>query len=236
MTPDQAVLRVGIDRSHWLRGSPDATLRNPDTGHECVIGSIARSAGIPVDQLDNHGRIAAIDGHPIPGVLHEFDKNRNDTSLTADPRATERRSPAWALLHRINDDPLLGDAARELMLTAVADVIGIALSFTGTPLPPHAIPPTADGRAVQGAVSRGDRTGTPARRLRLATSTLAPDRTWRPLDETTLVLDADPEGCWAYAYDLLRSHACEQHTAVRLTVRDAATGRTVADAYHEPVR
>ncbi|MYK88310.1 MAG: hypothetical protein F4018_08160 [Acidobacteria bacterium] len=165
-------------------------------------------------------------GQPLPAVLHEF----------KDPRAPERRSPAWALLYRINDDPLLGDAARELMLTAVAAEIGIELTFTGTPLPPHAIPPTTDGRAMQGAVSRGERTGRPARRLRLAASILAPDRTWRPLDETTLVLDAHPEACWAYAYDLLRSHACEQHTAVRLTVRDAATGRTVADAYHEPVR
>lgn len=50
------------------------------------------------------------------------------------------------------------------------------------------------------------------------------------------MLDTDPEACWAYAYDLLRSQSCEHDTAVRLTVHDKATGRTVADAYREPVR
>ena len=140
------------------------------------------------------------------------------------------------LLYGINDDPLLGDAARERMLTAVAAGIGIELTFTGTPLPPHAVPPTTDGRAGQAALSRGERTGNPARRLQLATSVLARGGTWRALDETTLVLDADPETTWAYAYDLLRSCSCEHGAAVRLTVRNAATGRTIADAYHEPIR
>jgi len=122
------------------------------------------------------------------------------------------------------------------MLTAVAAGIGIELTFTGTTLPPHAVPPTTDGRAGQAALSRGHRTGNPARRLQLATSILTRNGTWRALDETTLVLDTDPETAWAYAWDLLRSCACEQDAAVRLTVRDAETGRTIADAYHEPVR
>lgn len=233
---NEAALRVRIDRNRWLRGAPDATLRNPDTGHECVVGTIARTAGIPVDQLDNRGRIAEIGSHPIPAVLHEFDRNRNDTSWTADPRAPERRFPTWALLHRINDDPLLGDATRERMLTEVAAGIGIALTFTGTALAPHAIPPTTDGRARQAAISRGECSGRPARRLRFKMNILTSKGAWAPLDAATLTLDTDPEAIWAYAYDLLRSHAYEHGTAVRITIRDTATSRTIADAYHEPVR
>ena len=236
MTPDQTGLRVRIDRGRWLRGATDATLRNPDTCHECIVGSIARAAGIPAERLEKHCRVSAMPGRPLPAVLREFDKDRNNASWTEDPRAPERRFPSRYLLYAINDDPLLGDAARERMLTAVAAGIGIELTFTGTPLPPHAVPPTTDGRAGQAALSRGYRSGDPARRLRLATSVLTDDRTWRALDETTLVLDADPETAWAYAYDLLRSYSCEHNAAVRLTVRDTETGRTIADAYHEPVR
>ena len=236
MTPDQSVLRVQIDRSRWLRGAVEATLRNPDSGHECVVGTIARAAGIPAYRIEKQCRISAMPDRPLPAVLHEFDKNRNDASWTDDPRAPERRFPSRYLLYAINDDPLLGDAARERMLTAVASGIGIALTFTGTPLPPHAIPPTTDGRARQAAVSGGYRTGQRERRLQLATRLLTVDRTWRTLDETRLVLDADPETAWAYAYDLLRSSACEHDTAVRLIVRDATSGRTIADAYHEPRR
>lgn len=236
MTPDQAVLHVGIDRGRWLRGAPDGTLRNCDTGHECVVGSIARTAGIRADRLEKHCRISAMRNQPLPTVLHEFYTNRNDATWTEDPRTPERRFPSRYLLYAINDDPLLGDTAREQMLTEVAAGIGIKLTFTGTPLPPHAIAPTTDGRARQAAISRGERSDTPARRLQLTTSILSADRTWQRLEETRLVLDTDPESCWAYAYDLLRSHSCEQDTAVRLTVRDTASGRIVADAYHEPTR
>ena len=123
------------------------------------------------------------------------------------------------------------------MLTTVAARIGIELSFTGTALPPHAIPPTMDGRAGQAAISRGDRSDMPARCLQLAKKRPhARRRLFQPLDKTTLILDFDPETTWAYVNDLLRSDACEQNAAVRLTVRDTATGRTIADAYHEPVR
>ena len=233
---NQTVLRVRIDRGRWLRGSADATLRNPNTGHECAVGTIARAAGIPADRLDRHCRISTVDYRPLPPTLREFDQTRNDAAWTKDPRAPERRFPAWALLHRLNDDPLLGGATRERMLTEVAAGIGIDLAFTGKALPPHAIPPTTDGRARQAAISRGDPTGRPARRLNLTTRILTPDRTWQPLETTRLVLDSDPESCWAYAYDLLRSHACEHNTAIRLTVRDDSTGRIVADAYHEPTR
>lgn len=236
MTPGQAALRVRIDRRRWLRGARDATLRNPDSGHECIVGTIARAAGIPAERLDNQCRISALDGQPLPTVLHEFDTHRNNTSCTEDPRAPERRCSCRYLLYSINDDPLLGDAARERMLTAVAARIGIELTFTGGALPPHAVAPTTDGRARQAAISRGERTDSPARRLQLATSVLTRDGDWRPLDETILVLDSDPETAWAYAYDLLRSDACEQNGAVRITVRDTTTGRTIADAYHEPVR
>lgn len=236
MTPDQAVLRVPIDRSRWLRGTLDSTLRNPDTCHECIVGTIARTAGIPADRLEKHCRISAMPDQPLPTVLHEFDKNRTDTSWTEDPRAPERRFPSRYLLYAINDDPLLGDAARERMLAAVAAGVGIELTFTGTTLPPHAVPPTTDGRTGQAAISRGERTARPARRLQVARSVLSRDGAWQALDETTLVLDSDPETTWAYAYDLLRSDACEHGAAVRLTVLDAATGRIIADAYHEPVR
>ena len=233
---NQAVLHVQVDRSRWLRGATDATLRNPDSGHECIVGAIARAAAIPIDRIERHPRISAIPGEELPAALHEFDTTRNDTSWTEDPRAPERRFPSRYLLYAINDDPLLGDAARERMLTAVAAGIGIELTFTGTPLPPHAIAPTTDGRARQAAISRGHLTGKPARRLLLARSVLARDGNWKPLEETTLLLDADPETAWAYAYDLLRSDACEQEKPVRLTVRDTATGRTIADTYHEPFR
>ena len=236
MSPDQTVLRVRIDRGRWLRGTTEATLRNPKSGHECIVGSIARAAGIPAKRIERHSRISATSDQRIPAVLHEFDTDLHDTSWTEDPRAPERRFSCRYLLYSINDDPLLGNAAREHMLTAVAARIGIELSFTGTALPPHAIPPTTDGRAGQAAISRGDRSDKPARRLQLARSVLTRDGGWQPLDETRLVLDSDPETAWAYAYDLLRSDACEQNAAVRLTVRDTATGRTIADAYHEPVR
>lgn len=236
MTPDQAVLHVGIDRGRWLRGAPDGTLRNCDTGHECVVGSIARTAGIRADRLEKHCRISAMRNQPVPTVLHEFYTNRNDATWTEDPRTPERRFPSRYLLYAINDDPLLGDTAREQMLTEVAAGIGIKLTFTGTPLPPHAIAPTTDGRARQAAISRGERTDRLARHLRMIRSTLTRNRDWRALGETRLVLDTDPETIWAYAYDLLRSDACEQRGAVRLTIRDAATSRTIADAYHEPVR
>lgn len=236
MTPDQALLRVRVDRGRWLRGATDATLRNPDTCHECIVGAIARAAGIPADRLEKHCRISAMPDQPLPTVLHEFDTNRNDTTWTEDPRTPERRFPSRYLLYAINDDPLLGDTARERMLTEVAAGIGIELTFTGTPLPPHAIAPTTDGRARQAAISRGERTDRLARHLRMIRSTLTRNRDWRALGETRLVLDTDPETIWAYAYDLLRSDACEQRGAVRLTIRDAATSRTIADAYHEPVR
>ena len=236
MSPDQTVLRVRIDRGRWLRGTTEATLRNPKSGHECIVGSIARAAGIPAKRIEKHSRISATSDQPIPAVLHEFDTDLHDTSWTADPRAPERRFSCRYLLYSINDDPLLGNAAREHILTAVAARIGIELSFTGTALPPHAIPPTTDGRAGQAAISRGDRSDKPTRRLQLARSVLTRDGGWQPLDETRLVLDSDPETAWAYAYNLLRSDACEQNAAVRLTVRDTATGRAIADAYHEPVR
>ena len=236
MSPDQTVLRVRIDRGRWLRGTTEATLRNPKSGHECIVGSIARAAGIPAKRIEKHNRISATSDQRIPAVLHEFDADPHDTPWTEDPRAPERRFSCRYLLYTINDDPLLGNAAREHMLTAVAAQISIELSFTGTALPPHAIPPTTDGRAGQAAISRGDRSDKPARRLQLARSVLTRDGGWQPLDETRLVLDSDPETAWAYAYDLLRSDACEQNAAVRLTVRDTATGRTIADAYHEPVR
>lgn len=217
MTPGQAALRVRIDRRRWLRGAKDATLRNPDSCHECIVGTIARAAGIPAERLDNQCRILALDGgHPIPAVLHEFVTHRNDTFCTEDPRAPERRYSCRYLLYSTNHDPLLGDAARERMLTAVAARIGIELTFTGRALPPHAVAPTTDGRARQAAISRGERTDSPPRRLQLATSVLTRDGDWRPLDETTLLLDSDPETAWAYAYDLLRSDACEQNAAVRI--------------------
>ena len=193
MTPGQAALRVRIDRRRWLRGARDATLRNPDSCHECTVGSIARAAGIPAERLDNQCRISALDGQTI-----------------------ERRCSCRYLLYSINDDPLLGDAARERMLTAVAARIGIELTFTGRALPPHAVAPTTEGRARQAAISRGDRTDSPARPLQLATSVLTRHGDWRPLDETTLLLDSDPETAWAYAYDLLRSDACEQNAAVQI--------------------
>ncbi len=236
MSPDQTVLRVRTDRSRWVRGTTEATLRNPQSGHECIVGSIARAAGVPAKSLEKHCRLSATRDQSLPAVLHEFDTDFHDTSWTEDPRAPERRFSCRYLLYSINDDPLLGDAAREHMLTTVAARIGIELSFTGTALPPHAIPPTTDGRAGQAAISRGDRSDKPARCLQLARSVLTPDGGWQPLDKTTLILDSDPETTWAYAYDLLRSDACEQNAAVRLTVRDTATGRTIADAYHEPVR
>ena len=236
MTPNQTVLHVQVDRSRWLRGARDATLRNPDSCHECIVGTISRAAGIPTERLDNQCRISALDGQPIPAVLHEFVTHRNDTFCTDDPRAPERRCSCRYLLYSINDDPLLGDTARERMLTAVASRIRIELTFTGTPLPPHAVAPTTDGRARKAAISRGHLTGRPARRLLLARSVLTRDGNWEPLEETTLLLDADPETAWAYAYDLLRSDACEQDKPVRLTVRDTATGRTIADTYHEPFR
>ncbi|MCY4121363.1 MAG: hypothetical protein OXG72_10640 [Acidobacteria bacterium] len=236
MTADEPVLRVRIDRGRWLRGAIEATLRNPDTCHECIVGAIARAAGIPKERIEKHTRISRMRGEQLPAVLHEFDVNRNDTSWTEDPRNSERRFPARYLLYAINDDPLLGDVARERMLTPVAAGIGIELTFTGTRLPPHAIPPTTKGRARQGAVSRGYRTGHPARRLRLATSALASDGAWHGLDEATLLLDADPEAAWAYAYDVLRSYSCDHDAAVRLTVLDGKSGRTIADTYHEPIR
>lgn len=236
MTPDQTGLHVQVDRSRWLRGATDATLRNPDSGHECIVGTTARVAGIPIHDLDRYSRISALADRQVPAALNEFRTHRQNASCTEDPRAPERRLSCRYLLYSINDDPLLGDAARERMLTAVAARIGIRLSFTGTPLPPHAVAPTTDGRARKAAISRGHLTGTPARRLLLARSVLARDGNWEPLEETTLVLDADPETAWAYAYDLLRSDACEQEKPVRLTMRDTATGRTIADTYHEPFR
>ncbi|MCY4632944.1 MAG: hypothetical protein OXG04_00270 [Acidobacteria bacterium] len=236
MTSGQTVLHVRIDRGRWLRGTICTALRNPVSGHECIVGITARAAGVPAERLEKHCRISPTRDQPLPASLREFDTNRHDATWTEDPRAPERRFPCRYLLYSINDDPLLGNAAREHMLTAVAARIGIELSFTGTALPPHAIPPTTDGRAGQAAISRGDRSDKPARRLQLARSVLTRDGGWQPLDETRLVLDSDPETAWAYAYDLLRSDACEQNAAVRLTVRDTATGRTIADAYHEPVR
>ena len=236
MTPEQTVLRVRIDRGRWLRGAICTTLRNPVSGHECIVGIIARAAGVPTERLETNCRLSQTRDQPLPASLHQFDTNLHDTSWTEDPRAPERRFSCRYLLYSINDDALLGDAAREHMLTAVAARIGIELSFAGTALPPHAMPPTTDGRARRAAISCGERTSSPARRLQLARSVLTGDRNWRALDETTLVLDSDPETAWAYAYDLLRSNACEHNAAVRLTVRDTATGRTIADAYHEPVR
>ena len=165
MSPDQTVLRVRIDRGRWLRGTTEATLRNPKSGHECIVGSIARAAGIPAKRIEKHNRISATSDQRIPAVLHEFDADPHDTPWTEDPRAPERRFSCRYLLYTINDDPLLGNAAREHMLTAVAAQISIELSFTGTALPPHAIPPTTDGRAGQAAISRGDRSDKPARRL-----------------------------------------------------------------------
>ena len=161
MTPDQAVLRVRVDRGRWLRGATEATLRNPDTCHECIVGTIARAAGIPTDRIEKQCRISAMLDQPLPAVLHEFDKDRNDTSWTEDPRAPERRFPSRYLLYAINDDPLLGDTVRERMLTTVAAGIGIELTFTGAPLPPHAIPPTTDGRARHGAICADTATATP---------------------------------------------------------------------------
>ena len=236
MTPGQTVLHVGIDRARWLRGAICTTLRNPVSCHDCIVGIIERAAGVATEHLEKHGRLSRTRDQPLPASLREFDTDLHYTTWTEDPRAPERRFSCRYLLYSINDDPLLGDAARERMLTAVAARIGIELSFAGTALPPHAIPPTTDGRAGQAAISRGARSDKPARRLQLARSVLTRDGGWQPLDETRLVLDSDPETAWAYAYDLLRSNACEHNAAVRLTVRDTATGRTIADAYHEPVR
>ena len=234
-TPGHTVLRVRIDRGRWLRGAICTTLRNPHSGHECIVGSIARAAGIPAKRLEKNGRISAASDQRFPAALQQFDTDLHYTTWTEDPRAPERRFSCRYLLYSINDDALLGDAARERMLTAVAARIGIELSFTGTALPPHAIPPTTEGRARRAAIARGEHSSSPTRRLQLASSILTRNGSWQTLDETTVVLDADPEGSWAYAYDLLRSNACKHDTAVRLTVRDRATGRTIADAYHEAV-
>lgn len=229
-------LQVLINRNRWLRGTRDGALRNRDSGHECAVGSIARAAGIPARRLEGRSRISVLEEQQLPAMLHEFDKNRNDATWVKDPRAPERRIPSAYLLYSINDDPLLGGAARERMLTATAATIAIELQFCNVCLPPHAIAPTTDGRARQGAISRGERTDRPPRRVEIATAILTREREWKPLDKTRLTLDSDPESTWAYTYDLLRSMAFEHDSPVRITVRDTTTGRTIGDAYHEPVR
>lgn len=228
------VLRVRIDRGRWMRGVTCTTLRNAVSCHECIVGITARAAGVPTRHTEKKPTLCGTDVQPLPAALRELDTSRKATCWTDDPRAPERRTRCRDLLYAINDDPLLGDAARERMLTAIAARMGIELTFTGTALPPHAIPPTIDGRGRQGAAARGERTGSPVRRLQLARSILTRNGAWRPLKETTVVLDADPETAWADTYDLLRSDAGEHDAPVRVSVRDTRTGRTIADAYHEP--
>jgi len=165
MTPSQTVLHVRIDRRRWPRGAICTTLRNPVSGHECIVGITARAAGVAAEYLEKHCQIFPTRDQPLPASLREFDTNRRNASWTEDPRAPERRFACRYLLYTINDDPLLGDAGRERMLTAVAARIGIELSFTGTALPPHAIPPTIDGRARRAAISRHEGSSSPGRRL-----------------------------------------------------------------------
>ena len=154
MTPDQAVLRVRVDRGRWLRGATDATLRNPDTCHECIVGTIARTAGIPAERLEKHCRIS------------QWTTSRSPPSCTSSTRtATTSPGPGPASARTAVPVPVPAvrhqrrPAARRHRARADAHRrrrrIGIELSFTGTPLPPHAIPPTTDGRARQGAISRG---------------------------------------------------------------------------------
>ena len=238
-------MNVEIDRSRWLRGASEAsTLRNASSCHECCVGTIGRIAGIPPEKLETRSFIAGMDAAQVPRSLHEFlpsepgltraDDPREDTATKTGRKRRAGQKPVSDLMYSINDDAALDDATRERMLTTLAAGIGIRLTFTGDALPRHATPPSGDARARQAAISRGLETPNRPLRLELATTILGEDRQWQPFEKATIVLDTDNTATEACVYDLLRAHAQEHKRPVRVTAREARSGRTVCDRYHEP--
>ena len=238
-------MNVEIDRSRWLRGNNEGSmLRNPKSCHECCVGTIGRSAGIPAQRLESKPFIGGMDPAHVPRSLHEFipcepgltraDDPREAPGTKKNRRRRRERKLVSDLMYSVNDDAALDDAAREGMLTALAASIGIRLTFTGEALPRHAVRPTGDGRTGQAAISRGHQRPHPPVRLVLATTILGEDREWEAFETATMTLDTDEETTEAYVYDLLRAHAHEQKRPVRVTAAEADSGRTVCDLYHEP--
>ena len=236
---------VEIDRSRWLRGASETSeLRNANSCHECCVGTIGRTAGIPARKLEGRKFIGSMDLGQVPRSLHEFlpaepgltraDDPRNDATTNKRRKKRGMQQLVCDLMYGINDDAALDDKTRERMLTSLAATIGIRLSFTGKPLPRHATPPSGEARAAQTAIAHGFKRPFGRLRVELATTIIGNNHEWEPLEKTTILLDTDDSATEAYVYDLLRAHAHEHPHAVRVTAREAESRRTVCDQYHEP--
>lgn len=124
------MVKVVVDRAHWLRGEEDSVLLRPEEDKMCCLGFACLALGLErcdIDSLSSPVRV--VEQHPrLKGKLRVFLRDAqggwNDEDVLNN-RTTEN-------LMRVNDDDTTDDDVyREERLKVLGLQIGLEFEFVG---------------------------------------------------------------------------------------------------------
>lgn len=126
----EKITQLTINRPNWLHGetSSNSYLYRPHDGKMCCLGFYGLTCGVLKDQMRNKTQFyeSDIEHIKLDKQMHWLVKEKNQR-LFQSKDANELMSD--------NDDPFLGEDAREAQIIKTFAKHGITVTFTDEPLP-----------------------------------------------------------------------------------------------------